>query len=199
MISDGYTQLAPGKLAALVTYLMHDLAQPIASHALPEGMRLDRLAAADTARYRALFAAVGQDWLWFSRLRLNELELAAILASPDVHACALVDGSADIGILELDFRNPEAPELQYFGLVKSAIGSGAGGALMAQGLALAKRSGARQLHVHTCSLDHPGALRFYVRCGFRPVSRAIEVFDDPRLDGTLPLSAAAFMPAIPGN
>lgn len=198
MIADGYTKLAPGKLAALVTYLVHDLGM-IKAAALPSPLRLERLCERDILRYRALFADVGQDWLWFSRLRMHEQELAAILASREVHAYALVDEIRDIGILELDFRSPETPELAYFGLIKSAIGNGLGAALMAQALALAMQLGARQLHVHTCSLDHPGALSFYVRSGFCPVSRAIEIFDDPRLDGTLPRSAAAFMPVISGE
>ena len=197
MIADGYTQLPPGKLAALVTYLVHPLDHVPTLAALPASCRLERLDVGDTQRYRTLFAAVGQDWLWFSRLRMREQALGAILASSDVHAFALADERGDIGILELDLRNAEAPELAYFGLVNSAIGQGLGAALMAQGLALAIRLGVQRLQVHTCSLDHPGALAFYVRNGFRPVSRAIEVFDDPRLDGTLPQSAAAFMPLIP--
>jgi hypothetical protein len=50
--------------------------------------------------------------------------------------------------------------------------------------------------VHTCSLDHPGALPFYMRSGFKPYRRAIEVADDPRLLGFLPLEAAPHVPVL---
>jgi hypothetical protein len=50
--------------------------------------------------------------------------------------------------------------------------------------------------VHTCTLDSPVALPFYVKCGFKPYKRAIEVADDPRIRGVLPESAAPQVPII---
>jgi hypothetical protein len=50
--------------------------------------------------------------------------------------------------------------------------------------------------LHTCSLDHPAALAFYIRAGFTPYKRAIEVADDPRLTGRLPRTAAPHVPVI---
>jgi hypothetical protein len=53
-----------------------------------------------------------------------------------------------------------------------------------------------RLWVHTCSLDHPRALGFYLRSGFKPYKRAVEIADDPRLKGYLPLAAAPQMPPL---
>jgi hypothetical protein len=50
--------------------------------------------------------------------------------------------------------------------------------------------------VHTCNLDHPGALAFYVRTGFKPYQRQIEIADDPRLAGVLSRSAAPHVPVL---
>jgi hypothetical protein len=50
--------------------------------------------------------------------------------------------------------------------------------------------------VHTCTLDHASALRFYQRAGFRPFRRQVEIANDPRLDGTLPRHAAKHVPII---
>ena len=50
--------------------------------------------------------------------------------------------------------------------------------------------------VHTCTLDSPQALGFYIRSGFAPVERQIEVFDDPRLTGVLPETAAPHIPVL---
>jgi hypothetical protein len=52
--------------------------------------------------------------------------------------------------------------------------------------------------VHTCSLDHPGAVAFYTRSGFTPYALMIEVADDPRLTGHLPESAGPHVPLIRG-
>jgi hypothetical protein len=46
------------------------------------------------------------------------------------------------------------------------------------------------------AFDHPAALAFYQRSGFRPFRRQIEVADDPRLDGTMPRDAARHVPVI---
>jgi hypothetical protein len=56
----------------------------------------------------------------------------------------------------------------------------------------------QRFHVHTCTLDHPNAVAFYVRSGFTPIRRAVEVALDPRLVGELPRDVAAHAPLIGG-
>jgi hypothetical protein len=63
-------------------------------------------------------------------------------------------------------------------------------------LAGAFRPGVRRVWLHTCTFDHPAAVRFYLRAGFRAWKFAIEVSDDPRLTGALPASAAPHVPLI---
>jgi len=51
-----------------------------------------------------------------------------------------------------------------------------------------------RFHVHTCTLDHPQALGFYIKNGFTPIRQQIEIFDDPRLTGHLPETAGPRTP-----
>jgi hypothetical protein len=67
---------------------------------------------------------------------------------------------------------------------------------MAHTLNLAWRPGIERVWVHTCSLDHPSALTFYIRNGFSPYARAIEHFADPRLMGILPEESAPQVPLL---
>jgi GNAT superfamily N-acetyltransferase len=200
MTMNGLSALAPNQLGALVTFLEHPLAgiaeTPALPTILPEGYRLEAIRPEELVRYRELFRAVGEPWLWFSRLRMPETDLAALLAEPDVEALALVGDAGDLGLVELDFRAPAAAELAFFGLVPGLTGRGLGQSLMGVALHRASQKGVGRLHVHTCSLDHPGALEFYVKAGFVATRRAIEVFEDPRLDGTLPREAAPHLPLI---
>jgi GNAT superfamily N-acetyltransferase len=76
------------------------------------------------------------------------------------------------------------------------IGTGAARFLMNRALEFAWRSGVQRVWVHTCTFDHPSAVAFYQRSGFRPFRRQIEVADDPRLDGTAPRDAARHVPVI---
>jgi GNAT superfamily N-acetyltransferase len=195
---DGTTDLPPGKIATVVTFL-ELRRRPDLPPAPDRGWALDPIGA-DLERYRALFRRIGEPWLWFSRLVMPEPELLAILADPGVEALALragQDGSEDIGLLELDFRTAGACELAFLGVVPEAIGSGAGRFLIGQAVARAFARPIGRLWVHTCTLDHPGALGFYRRAGFRPYKRAVEVADDPRLTGDLPREAAPQIPLMP--
>jgi ketosteroid isomerase-like protein len=67
---------------------------------------------------------------------------------------------------------------------------------MHEALTRAWRDGITRVHVHTCTLDHPAAVAFYVRSGFVPYKREVEVAPDPRLTGELPPSAGAHAPVL---
>jgi GNAT superfamily N-acetyltransferase len=195
-LRDGYTELPAGKLAAVVTYL--DMREPPRRERAPHGApswQLEPLGS-DAARYLALYRRIGEPWLWFSRLAMPQTEFRGILEHADVEAFALTRAGTDIGLLELDFRTPGECELAFLGLVPEAIGRGAGRFLIKTAVARAFARPIRRLWVHTCTLDHPSALQFYMRAGFTPYRRAIEIADDPRLLGLLPRNAAPQAPLI---
>jgi GNAT superfamily N-acetyltransferase len=193
---NGYTDLPPHKIATIVTYL--EMREPPAKPSSPpqEGWTLQRIDH-DRSRYCSLFRTVGEPWLWFSRAVMSDDRLAAILDDPKVEAYALHDGNGDVGLLELDFRAGDEVELAFLGLVPDFIGRGAGRFLMKEAIGRAFARPIRRLFVHTCTLDGPSALAFYIRSGFKPYRRAVEVADDPRLLGFLPLEAAPHIPLLP--
>ena len=148
-------------------------------------------------KYRALFSRIGQPWLWFSRLVMEEKRLVDIIHDPDVSIWAAVDRAGiEVGILELDNREPNQVELSFFGLVPELAGQGHGNWLMAHALQRAWMGDIRRVWVHTCTLDHPSALGFYQRHGFVPYKRMVETFDDPRVTGLIPAEAAPQIPLL---
>lgn len=195
-LRDGYHDVPAGKLATVVTYL--EMTEPPPARPLPDppGVGLRRVERPEPGWYRDLFRRVGSDWLWFSRLVLPEPELLAVIHDPRVEVHALTVDGRDEGLLELDRREPPDVELAFFGLTPAVIGRGAGRWLMARALELAWRDRPRRFWVHTCTLDHPAALGFYLRSGFRAYKRAIEIEDDPRLTGLLPRHAAPWLPLV---
>ncbi len=197
MLEPGLHPVAPGRIAAIVTHLEMRAPPPSPDAKLPEGMMLRQVEAPDPDWYRDLFLRVGGlTWMWFSRLRLSRAELSAVLADRDVEIFALeIDGRAE-GLLELDFRDGRSCELAFLGLTPAAQGKGAGRALIQTGIARAFARPIERLHIHTCTFDSPVALPFYIRAGFVPVRREVEVVDDPRLDGTIPMDAAPQIPLI---
>lgn len=186
-----------GSIAAVVTHL--DMTEPPTRPRLPApraGLALVRVPAPDLEWYRALYRAVGEDWLWFSRLELTDAQLGALLGHPQVAVYALCDGCREIGLVELDWRQAPDCEIVFFGLVPGATGQGLGGWAMDQVQRLAFAEGATRLWLHTCTLDHPRALPFYMAAGFRPFRREVEIVPDPRLFGDIRRDAAPFHPVI---
>ena len=157
---------------------------------------LDKVDSIDPDAYRALFRRIGEDWLWFSRLGLSDGELRGLLAAPSRELYLFRERERDAGLVELDFGAEGECELAFFGLVPHMIGQGAGRWMMNRALEVAWSRPIRRLWVHTCTFDHPGALDFYVRTGFVPYRRQIEVADDPRITGLLPRSAAPQVPLL---
>ena len=194
-LPDGYSDVPPGKIAAVVTHL--EMTERPALRPDPEGAwTLRRVASPDLDWFRDLYRRVGEEWLWFSRLQMADAELAAIIRSQMVEVHALVHEGRDEGLLELDFREAGQCELAFFGVTADLIGGGAGRWLMNRALELAWSRQVSRVWVHTCTLDHPSALAFYQRSGFRPFRRQIEIADDPRLDGTAQRGAARHVPII---
>lgn len=196
LTEDGCYDLPPGKLAEVVTYL--EMTAPPPPRPVPDlpHLALRRVERPELAWYRDLFRRVGAEWLWASRLVLSDVDLARTLHDPLIELHALAADGRDEGILELDRREPPDVELSFFGLTPALTGQGAGRWLMSRALELAWGHAPRRLWLHTCTLDHPAALAFYQRSGFRPYRRAVEIADDPRLTGHLPATAAAWLPLI---
>lgn len=198
MINDlsEFTDIPAGKIAAIVTYLeMH--ARPAdhgAEAELPGELRF--VPEPDPEEYLDVYRRIGADLLWFSRLCAPRDQLVSTLADPDYAVYALSCDGMDQALLELDFRNEKECELAFFGVSPALVGRGVGHALMQKAIALAWSRPIGRFWVHTCTLDHPRALPFYLRSGFTAYHRQLEIADDPRLMGVLPREAAPQVPII---
>ena len=196
-LRDGYTDIPPGKVAAVVTHLEMLEPPPPRRAPQPAGASVRAVGAPDADWYRDLYGRIGaMDWLWYSRLALSLAALEATVRHPKVEIHALTVDGRDEGLLELDFRVDGECELAFFGVTPRLIGQGAGRLLMNKAVEQAWSRPIRRFWVHTCTLDHPGALAFYRRSGFRPFRQQIEIADDPRLSGLIPETAAPHVPII---
>ena len=195
IVPDGYPDIPAGKVAAVVTHL--EMTVRPAPRPDPSGVgTLRRVEMPPLDWFRDLYRRVGEEWLWISRIRMPDPELADIIQSPQVEVYALAHEGRDEGLLELDFREPDQCEIVFFGVTAKLVGTGAGRWLMNRALELAWSRPVTRVWLHTCTFDHPAALAFYQRTGFRAFRRRIEVRDDPRLDGTAPRDVAKHVPVL---
>jgi len=195
MIPDGYTDIAPGKIAAVVTYVEMLVPLPFGD-ASSSGVSLRRVQNPEAGWYRSVYRRAGAQWLWFSRLEMTEEQLIRVLHRPTTELWIAEHEGSEIGIAELDRSQPPNVEIRSFALFPEAIGHRLGRAFMTRLLEKAWSGETTRVWLHTCTLDGPAALIFYMKCGFRAYKRAIEVADDPRIHGILPADVAPQIPII---
>ena len=189
-------EVPAGKIASIVTSLEMHARPPQRREVNQHGLQLVAASSPALGWYRELFTRIGSDWLWSSRLELSDDKLSRILGDPHVEVYTARRGTEDVALLELDFREPDTCELAFFGLMTSYVGSGAGRWLMNRALEIVWSRPINRFWVHTCTNDHPDALRFYMRSGFRPFQQHVEIEDDPRIIGTLPRHVAPHVPVL---
>lgn len=199
-MADDYREIEvpPGQLAEVVTHL--EMREAPSSLAVDDGpWAFERRPQPDLDWYLGLYHRVGGRWLWYSRLIMPKAETRAILDDPAVEVYALTRDGVDVGIGELSFREPGEVEVSFFGVVDSEIGAGAGRWLMAKLLERAWNAAPKRVWLHTCTLDHPNALPFYIRQGFVPYKRTVGLYTDPRLTGALAQGDGPHVPIIPAE
>ena len=116
---------------------------------------------------RFLYTAVGGDWYWLQRLPWSYAQWQRHLARDAVETWVAYLAGTPAGYFELEAQAGGNVEIAYFGLLPQFIGRGLGGPLLTVTVERAWAMGARRVWVHTCSLDHPGALPGYHARGFR--------------------------------
>jgi GNAT superfamily N-acetyltransferase len=193
---NGYTDLPPGKIADVVTYFELTAPPPNMTRDAPSGLSVRHVVEPSVAWFRDIYRRIGEDWLWFGAAMMSDDQLATELAPPRNRILALARDDETIGLAELRFGDDGDVEIVTFGVVPGATGIGAAGLLMDAALTEAFRPGTGRVWLHTCSFDHPAATRFYLKRGFRAFKYAIEVVDDPRVAGLLPLTAAPHVPIV---
>jgi GNAT superfamily N-acetyltransferase len=195
-VPQGYSIVPPRHVANVATFLEMRSKPALSSPAPANGLTVEPWRDADLITYRTLFTAIGENWLWYSRLVMPDHELRRIFRDQRIEIYRLLDKGTVAGLLELNFSEKDECELSFFGLLPEAIGKGSGRFLMQEAIRLAWTKPISRFWVHTCTFDHPAALSFYRRSGFTPYRIAVEIHPDPRLTGHMPRTAAPQVPII---
>ena len=184
----------PGKLHTVITHLAMEAPPPHEPPPPPPGIAIGRRWSISTNEYLRLYHAIGDDWLWWSRLTWDEVALQDHILEEETEIYVAEAGGEEIGLIELNLRPAPDIELRYFGVIPARIGTGLGGWLMRYAIAAVSKHRPRRMILNTCTLDHPGALAFYRRLGFTVTHSEVDIFDDPRLAGLIPRDAAPHIP-----
>jgi GNAT superfamily N-acetyltransferase len=110
---------------------------------------------------RFLYELVGDGWQWTDKLSWNDQQWQSYAEAENLRTWVAWREGAPAGYFELQMRAGSSVEICYFGLAGKFIGLGIGGYLLTEAIKQAWGWGAQRVWVHTCNLDHPGALANY--------------------------------------
>lgn len=116
---------------------------------------------------RFLYTAVGGNWYWRERLTWDYSRWQAKLAPDTYETWVAYQRGTPAGYFELEKHDDNSVEIAYFGLLPAFVGQGIGGLLLTRAIERAWQWNAHRVWVHTCTLDHPSALKNYQARGLR--------------------------------
>ena len=162
--------MSPEKIITRVTYLQIQAPFPERPAIAPrDGVSVERAMNPSLPLYRQLYSGVGGSYQWSARILMADEALARIVQDSRVEVHVLSVHGKTAGYVELDGRTEGEMEIAYFGLFPEFYGKKLGSFLLDWAVgSLAKRPGLKRIWVHTCTLDHPGALSTYRKAGFVP-------------------------------
>ena len=109
---------------------------------------------------RFFYLEVGKNWRWKDRLEWSIDDWTKWVNRDGLSTWILIFDNIPAGYFELN-KLINGVEIAHFGLLPNFIGKGLGGGFLSVAIKEAWELGKKRVWVHTCSLDHPNALKNY--------------------------------------
>lgn len=170
----------------VTTWFLQFDAEPPSNIDWPDGVQLVEAEIASPELSQFMFRTVGGPWRWFSRLSWNYQQWQDYLTQQQVRTWLLWVKGTPAGYIELLRHADQSVEIKFFGLMPQFIGQGLGLKLAQAAIMQAASWQASKIWLHTCSADHPAALKNYQQAGFvlthtERSTESLPRLNDPRL------------------
>ena len=112
------------------------------------------------------YRQVGKKHRWIDRLSWSDEKWINYISNKNLETYIICESEKLVGFFEL-LNNPELEEteISYFGLLEEYIGKGIGGYALSVAIRKSFEKNIRRVWLHTCTLDHPNALKNYIARG----------------------------------
>ena len=112
------------------------------------------------------YKQVGKKHRWIDRLIWSDEKWMTYISNRNLETYVISKYDELVGFFELLY-NPELKEteISYFGLLEEYIGKGIGGFALSSAIRKAFEKNINRVWLHTCTLDHPNALKNYIARG----------------------------------
>ena len=112
------------------------------------------------------YKQVGKKHRWIDRLSWSDEKWVNYISNQNLETYVISEKNDLAGFFELLY-NPELKEteISYFGLLEEYIGRGIGGYALSIAIKKSFEKQIKRVWLHTCTLDHPNALKNYIARG----------------------------------
>ena len=112
------------------------------------------------------YKQVGKKHRWIDRLSWSDGKWMNYISNKNLETYIISESKELAGFFELLY-NPELKEteISYFGLLEEYIGKGIGGYALSVAIKKSFEKNIRRVWLHTCTFDHPNALKNYIARG----------------------------------
>ena len=113
-----------------------------------------------------LYQKIGEDFYWKDRLAWSIDDWANYLENEKLRFFTAYAGEEPVGYYEYLYHDDKQEvEITYMGIFKNYFGRKLGAYLLTHALESGWKHNPKRIWVHTCTLDHPNALRNYIARG----------------------------------
>ncbi len=118
------------------------------------------------------YKQVGKKHRWIDRLSWSDEKWINYISNKNLETYIICETEELVGFFEL-LHNPELQEteISYFGLLEEYIGKGIGGYALSVAIKKSFERNIKRVWLHTCTLDHPNALKNYIARGMTVFKR----------------------------
>ena len=118
------------------------------------------------------YKQVGKKHRWIDRLSWSDEKWVNYISNQNLETYVISEKNDLAGFFELLY-NPELKEteISYFGLLEEYIGKGIGGYALSVAIKKSFEKQIKRVWLHTCTLDHPNALKNYIARGMTVYKR----------------------------
>ena len=125
-----------------------------------------------------LYKEIGKDYYWKDRLVWSDKNWLDYVSQASYQLHTLYKDKNLVGYYEILSDNYLNFEIAYFGIFKEFFGRKMGGYLLSYAIYNYFYQGDKKVWVHTCTLDHPNALKNYLARGMK-IFKTEKIFFNP--------------------
>ena len=133
-----------------------------------DNLKIDLLKSENFELNKFFYKQIGKKYRWTDRLIWTDLQWSNYVSNKNLETYVIKNGEDLVGYFEL-IHHPEKneTELAYLGLFEDYFGKGVGGYALTTAIVKSFEKKIKRMWVHTCTLDHPNAIKNYLARGMK--------------------------------